>query len=426
MHDFDEAHDRRRVEEVHADEAPRPAGGCRDLPDRQRRGVRREDCRRCTDPVEIVEQRCLYVEALRDGLDDQICSRQGSAIRGERRPAEDRVARGRLEPATVDGAAPGGLDPCAPGRYQRLIDLDRQHLETGPAEDLRDARAHGPEADDSGGVNSHEASVSHSKMIYVSTMIGGGETDGRTTSSGDVLAVADALEARSDDVALAMHELAQLLVAEEGVESTLQRISDLAARVIPDCDAAGVTLAVDGKYVTAACTDNRTLEVDEGQYTRGEGPCLQAMQDKAVLRLDVEEANERWPEFLDDARRSGIHSFLAAPMLLKNQAIGSLNLYSGKPRGFTDLDDLLIALFTGQAAIAVANAKTYADAVELTRQLREAIASRAVIEQAKGVLMGREGSDAAAAFDQLRTWSQTRNIKPRDIARQIFEATQTP
>src|SRR3954467_8679804 len=212
MHDFDEAHDRRRVEEVHTDEAPRPAGGCRDLRDRQRRGVRREDGRRRTDPVEIVEQRCLYVEALRDGLDDQICSRQGSAIRGERRPAKDRVARGRLEAATPDGAVQRSLDPCAAGGHQRLIDLDRHHLETGPSEDLRDARAHGPEADDPSAVNSHEARVSRLKMIYVSTVIGGRETDGRTTPSGDILAIADALEARSDDVALAMHALATLFV----------------------------------------------------------------------------------------------------------------------------------------------------------------------------------------------------------------------
>jgi transcriptional regulator with GAF, ATPase, and Fis domain len=273
---------------------------------------------------------------------------------------------------------------------------------------------------------SHVASVSHPKMIYVSTMIGGPGSEDGTTQSADVLAIADALEARSDDVALAIHELAQLLVAEEGIESTLQRISDLAARVIPDCDAAGVTLFVDGNYVTAACTDRRTLEVDEGQYSRGEGPCLQAMRDKAVLRLNVAETNDRWPEFLEDARRSDIHSFLAAPMLLKSEAIGALNLYSSKASGFTDLDDLLIALFTGQAAIAVANAKTYADAVELTRQLREAISSRAVIEQAKGVLMGRDGIDADAAFGRLRTWSQTRNVKLRDVAKELVDATRRP
>ena len=254
--------------------------------------------------------------------------------------------------------------------------------------------------------------------------MGGRSAEDGTTQSADVVRLADQLEARSDEVALAMQELSQLLVAEEGVESTLQRISDLATRVIDQCDSAGVTLYVEGKYVTAACTDSRTLEVDEGQYARDEGPCLQAMRDKAILRVDVDEANERWPQFLDDARRCGIHSFLAAPMMLKNESIGSLNLYSQHHDGFTHLDEALIALFTGQAAIAVANAKTYADAVELTRQLREAISSRAVIEQAKGVLMAREGIDPDEAFARLRTESQTRNVKLREIAKEIVEATQ--
>ena len=262
-------------------------------------------------------------------------------------------------------------------------------------------------------------------MIYLPSMAGGrGSADGRT-QSGDVVALAEALEARSDEVAMAMHELAQLLVAEEGVESTLQRIVDLATRVIPGCDAAGVTLFLDGKYVTAAYTDQRTLEVDEGQYTRDEGPCLQAMRDRAVLRFDVEEASDRWPEFLEDARHSGVRSFLAGPLLLKDEAIGALNLYSSDHDGFNQLDDVLIALFTGQAAIAVANAKTYGDAVELTHQLQEAISSRAVIEQAKGVLMAREGLDADGAFSRLRTWSQHRNVKLRDIAKEVVESTRT-
>lgn len=263
-------------------------------------------------------------------------------------------------------------------------------------------------------------------MIYLPSMVGGPGDEQLRSQSGDVVALAEALEARSDEVAMAMHELAQLLVAEEGVESTLQRIADLARRVIPDCDAAGVTLYLEGRYVTAAYTDERTLEVDEGQYTRDEGPCLQAMRDRAVLRIDVEEAAERWPEFLADARHSGVRSFLAGPLMLKDEAIGALNLYSSEPDGFTNLDDVLIALFTGQAAIAVANAKTYGDAIELTRQLQEAISSRAVIEQAKGVLMARESIDADAAFGRLRAESQSRNVKLRDIAREVVGSTQSP
>ena len=236
--------------------------------------------------------------------------------------------------------------------------------------------------------------------------------------------IAQALEARSDDIALAMHELAHLLVSEENVQTTLQRVADLAAHVIEDCDAAGVTLlAPDGGYETAAYTAERTLAVDQGQYERDHGPCLQAIADKRVVRLDVEEAEELWPDFVRDARANNIRSFLAAPLLLNGSAIGSLNVYSAKPTGFDGLDDVLVALFTGQASVAVANARIYADALRLTEQLNEALTSRAVIEQAKGILMAQQHIDADEAFGLLRSESQSRNVKLRDIAQQIVAST---
>jgi GAF domain-containing protein len=240
----------------------------------------------------------------------------------------------------------------------------------------------------------------------------------------DVVALAEALEARSDEVALAMHELAHLLISEESVETTLARVARLAARTIDDCDAAGVTLVTPRGYITAANTDERTLAVDRGQYDRGDGPCLTAIAERQVLRFNVEEAEERWPSFVADARANDIRSFLAAPLMLHGEAIGALNLYSAKPSGFSALDDVLIALFTGQASVAVGNAKVYRDAVQLTEQLREAITSRAVIEQAKGVLMARDGLDADAAFERLRFDSQHRNVKLRQIAEEIVASTQ--
>ena len=241
----------------------------------------------------------------------------------------------------------------------------------------------------------------------------------------NIVELAQALEARSDEVALAMHELAHLLVAEESVDTTLERVASLAARTIDDCDAAGVTLFLDGKYVTAAHTDTRTLAVDNGQYERDEGPCLQAMREQKVLRFDIDEAQDRWPGFVADARANEVRSFLAAPLMLKGESIGALNLYSRKPSGFTALDDVLVALFTGQAAIALANARMYADAVRLTHQLQEAIGSRSVIEQAKGVLMAREGVDPDGAFARLKQLSQHRNVKLRDIAAAIVDSTRS-
>ena len=242
----------------------------------------------------------------------------------------------------------------------------------------------------------------------------------------DLSEAVQAAEANIDDVTAAIHELAQLLVSDESVATTLQRVADLSARVIPDCDAAGVTLVrPGGGYETAAYTDERTLAVDMGQYKRGDGPCLQAIDEQRVVRLDVEEAAERWPDFVEESRANDVRSFLAAPLLVNGSALGALNLYSGKPDGFSALDDVLVTLFTAQASVAVTNARVYADAVRLTEQLKEAMSSRAVIEQAKGVLMATHGVDPDAAFEHLRRSSQHQNVKLRDIARQIVESTAT-
>lgn len=227
---------------------------------------------------------------------------------------------------------------------------------------------------------------------------------------------------RSDEVAAGLAELSRLLLAEETLETTLQRVADLAVRTIPDCDAAGVTLYLRDSYITAAYTDERVLPIDRGQYDTGEGPCLEAIHAKKVNRAVIEEACADYPRFVDAALAEGIRSFLAAPLIVQGRAIGALNLYSRQPHGFEPLDELVISLYTGQAAVAVANANVYRDAMLLAEQLQEAIASRAVIEQAKGVLAARRGICVEEAFELLRTWSQTRNVKLRQIAQEVVSS----
>jgi GAF domain-containing protein len=138
-----------------------------------------------------------------------------------------------------------------------------------------------------------------------------------------------------------------------------------------------------------------------------------------VVCVDVSEAAERYPAFAEEAAELGIHSFLAAPLIAGEGALGSLNLYSRSVAGFDALDETLVALFVGQASVAVANARVYAATRRLSEQLADAMASRAVIEQAKGVLIARQGGDEDTAFARLRERSQRSNIKLHEVARQI-------
>ena len=228
---------------------------------------------------------------------------------------------------------------------------------------------------------------------------------------------------RPDDLALALTELSGVLLTDEGLDRTLQRVAQLACRTMPGCSAAGVTLVTaDGKPETAAFTHDTVLEVDRRQYAVGDGPCIDALRERRINSCGFAEAQRRWPAFSRQAAEVGFRSFLAAPLIADDAAIGALNLYSGLPDGFEALDDALIGLFSGQASVALANARLYRTARNLSEQLQEALDSRAVIEQAKGILMAQEHVGADAAFDLLRKRSQHANRKLRDVAREIVDS----
>jgi GAF domain-containing protein len=227
---------------------------------------------------------------------------------------------------------------------------------------------------------------------------------------------------QADELTAAMAELASLLVDEDDLPGMLDRVSQLAVRSIPDCDSAGVTLLAGDEPITAAASDHRTLAVDQAQYQAGDGPCLQAYRTRTVQRVVVEEAFALYPDFALAAEQANIRSFLAAPLQVREDGIGALNLYSSEPHGFAKLDEAVVTLFAAQASVAVANSRLYQSARALSAQLEAAMASRSVIEQAKGVIMAVRAVDQDTAFDLLRRTSQAENRKLRQIAVEIVEA----
>lgn len=234
-------------------------------------------------------------------------------------------------------------------------------------------------------------------------------------------ALRERTEEQPEELAAALVELSEMLLDSEPLHATLQRVAELAVTAVPGCTAAGVTLIRGTQPVTAAATDELTLTVDARQYAADEGPCLDAARHRRVNRVDLEEADQRWPDFAASAREVGIRSYLAAPLVVRDTSIGSLNLYSSSHDGFDALDDALVSLFCAQASIALANAQLYDRTASLAEQLRTAMASRALIEQAKGVLMAQHRVDADAAFALLRDRSQHANRKLRDVAQQVVD-----
>ena len=225
---------------------------------------------------------------------------------------------------------------------------------------------------------------------------------------------------RYKDLVESLTELARTLTETESVRDTLDSILALALRSIPGCHAASVTVLDDqGRPRTIAGTDDKTYELDRRQYLLHDGPCLDAARRQQVNRWSLAEAEQRWPEFTALAEEMGLRSYLSAGLGLAGRTLGALNLSSHDADGFSQLDEDLISLFTVPAAAAIVVVGRYAEARDLAEQLEQALGSRAVIDQAIGIVMAESRCDAEQAFATLSRASNNRNMKLRDLAAEI-------
>ena len=218
----------------------------------------------------------------------------------------------------------------------------------------------------------------------------------------------------------------------------LSRIVEASVEVIDGADLAGVSLfAARGGISTPAHTDALALRLDELQYDTGEGPCRDINGDAALPYLVVSDVASYpgWPTFGPLAGRLGIHAVLSLGLFPRSPAadgsngatvpgggrrrLGTLNLYARERRAFDDDARDVGMLLAAHAAVAVAGTTQ-------TSQLRDALDTRDVIGQAKGILMARRNLTADQAFDVLRRTSQNLNVKLRDLAVRIAETRAVP
>lgn len=217
-------------------------------------------------------------------------------------------------------------------------------------------------------------------------------------------------------------DLFTVLLPDTPLTDLLERVTALAARTVGNCTVAGIMLAQNGKPQTPVYTDERSPQVDQVQYDNDSGPCLDALREGRVLSIVDTVTETRWPEFCEAAVAVGLRSTLSVPIDVTGsgtEVLGALNLYSEQPDAFDEESVAATESFAHQAAIVIANAQAYWGAKELSDQLQFALESRAVIEQAKGILMAREGVSADKAFEVLVRASQRENRKLRELAADI-------
>lgn len=204
------------------------------------------------------------------------------------------------------------------------------------------------------------------------------------------------------------------------VDQFLHELAVLATRVVTDGLCCGMTLRQRGRSpATAACTDPLAAQADEVQFRTGDGPSLHAMRRGERVHIQDMTRYDRWPRFCGHAVSVGIRSCLVVPLITDGEPVGALALYARRPFAFGPDETRRADRFARNASGALTLALRMASCEDLNDQLRSSIASRAVIDQALGVIMATERCPQEKAFALLRTVSQNTNVKLRDLAATI-------
>lgn len=228
----------------------------------------------------------------------------------------------------------------------------------------------------------------------------------------------------SRDPRAAFAELSKIMLGGQQLSQTLSRVAELAKQTIPGAAEVSVTLLHDTEVASVVFTGSLAAHLDERQYEAGFGPCVDAALSGTTIAIEDTAHSASYPDFARVARRRGITHTLSTGLPVQRRTIGALNIYGTDEAAFDDTTRELATAFASYAAVALANADLYASTANLAANLQRALDSRAVIDQAKGILMRDHRISPDAAFDLLVERSTTSNRKLRQIAQDIVDDAQ--
>jgi GAF domain-containing protein len=221
------------------------------------------------------------------------------------------------------------------------------------------------------------------------------------------------------DVRQALNELGRLRFGEMRVEEAMHQIVET-THAIFSVDGAGLMLADAEHHLrNAAVSDERMRHLEELQIRHQEGPCITAFDDKVLVGADDLASDSRWPSFNRAAVGRGVRAVLASPIPYNQDAVGVVAVLSRERHPWSGEAELALLAFTDLAALLIASMMMGEQQTELAAQLQGALNSRAVIEQAKGVLVGQRGLSVHAAYEQIRAQARAERRKIAVVAAEL-------
>ncbi|HEX2179859.1 MAG TPA: ANTAR domain-containing protein [Actinomycetota bacterium] len=234
-----------------------------------------------------------------------------------------------------------------------------------------------------------------------------------------------AVDGDSFEAPVPPRDLSRVIVTDYAPEAACLLVAELASSTVEGAHSISVSTGRTSDLVCAASTSELADEIDALQIELGEGPTIDALASGRPGGSDSLISERRWPEFSNRAMYRGIASVLSAPLPAHASTFGAITLYSTREQAFSPEAEEAVETLAAQAAVVIANSLLYWQMAELADQLKQALESRAVIDQAKGILMARDGMSADDAFATMLRTSQSGNVKVRDIAQRLVLSAQT-
>jgi hypothetical protein len=221
-------------------------------------------------------------------------------------------------------------------------------------------------------------------------------------------------------------ELRSMVLDQQSAGAALLQIAVLAAKSIPGADEASVTMVHEKRLHSVEFSGRLGVALDERQYPTGFGPSLEVARTGQPIAIDTTAHCLRFPDFADQANHHGIGHILSLRLCHHQDLAGVLTIYGESSTPFDVHTRNVAQTFASQADTSALNCMIHALVLEETHQLRQALSSRAGIEQAKGMVMRELSCSPDHAFNVLKDMSSRTGRKVRDIAQEIIRPSAPP
>lgn len=204
------------------------------------------------------------------------------------------------------------------------------------------------------------------------------------------------------------------------VADVLYNLTDSTVEVL-GATAAGVSLAADDTLQFVSANSEVAVELEKVQQNAKQGPCHQAFITATAVVINDISVHDEWPLYRQAALDGGVNAVMGIPLIVGGNTIGALNVYHNEIREWTSNEVRAAQVLTDIATGYLLNASRFDEVTRVNEQLQQALDTRVVIEQAKGILAGELGIGLDAAFETLREHARSKQVGLQGVAHAVVE-----